>query len=57
MNSVGDIGGCITDALLHSSINDHHEHATEQRQLRKNDPAAWGAVRVTFCGAQGHGVS
>jgi hypothetical protein len=43
--------GCITDALLHSSINDHHEHATEQRQLRKDDPAACGAVLVTFSGS------
>ena len=42
--------GCFTDTLLHSSINDHHEHATE------DGPSARGAVIVTFprvC----HGVS
>ena len=48
--------GCFADALLHSSKTNHHEHATEPRQLHKDGPAAWGAVIGTFprlC----HGVS
>ena len=37
----GVVGGCFTDIVLHSSINYHHEHATQSRRLGKNVAAAW----------------
>ena len=37
----GVVGGCFTDIVLHSSINYHHEHATQSRRLLKDVAGAW----------------
>ena len=46
----GVVGGCFTDIVLHSSINHHHEHATQSCRLHKDVAAAFGAVTVRFHG-------
>jgi len=39
----GVVGSWFTDVLLHSSIIDRYEHATELGRLHKNVAAAFGA--------------
>jgi len=52
----GIAGGCFTDVLLYSSIDDLQEHdlptATEPSRLHKDVPAGCGAVTIRH-----HGIS